>query len=390
MLSSQDRILTTHVGSLPRNAALTDFLLRREAGEAIDGAVMASAINAAVAAVIENQLRAGIDIGNDGEQPRVGFQTYLPRRMAGFGGDWKRPRAPDYQQFPDFAAMMARRFPHRPGGGKFLEAVAELKYRDNGDLGTEIALFNDKARIGHGGFVEGFMTAPSPGIIATTMRNAYYDSYETYLFAIARELHHEFRAIVESGLILQLDAPDLAMERSMMFQNESDAAFLAACELHIAALNRSLDGLPRDRVRLHCCWGNWEGPHIHDIALTPLLPIIYQARVGALSIEFANPRHQHEYHALKQHTLPPEFVLLPGVIDTTTNFVEHPELVALRILEAVDAVGDRERVIASTDCGFGTFAGYEHVAADVVWEKLAACRRGADLATRRLWGNGGG
>jgi len=386
MLASRDRILTTHVGSLPRNADLTDLLLRREAGEAVDGAALDAAIAAGVGAVVEKQIAAGVDIGNDGEQPRVGFQTYLPRRMAGFGGDWKRPRAPDYQEFPDFAAMMARRYPHRPGGGKFPEAVAELRYADDGDLGAEIALLKRTARIGQGGFAEGFMTAASPGIIATTMRNAYYDSYENYLFAIARELRHEYRAIIDSGLVLQLDAPDLAMERSMMFQNDSDAAFLAICELHVASLNRALEGLPRDRVRLHCCWGNFEGPHVHDIAMAPLLPILYQAQVGGLSIEFANPRHQHEYHALKRHKLPPDFMLLPGVIDTTTNFVEHPELVALRILEAVDAVGDRERVIASTDCGFGTFAGYEHVAADVVWAKLATCRQGADLATARLWG----
>jgi 5-methyltetrahydropteroyltriglutamate--homocysteine methyltransferase len=156
--------------------------------------------------------------------------------------------------------------------------------------------------------------------------------------------------------------------------------------MHIEALNSAVESLPRDRVRLHCCWGNWEGPHVHDIALEPLLPIIYRARVGGLSIEFANPRHQHEYPVMKRHKLPAEFVLLPGVIDTTSNFVEHPDLIARRILEAVDAVGDRERVIASTDCGFGTFAGYEHVASDVVWEKLFACRKGADLATRRLWG----
>jgi len=386
MLLSRDRILTTHVGSLPRDAALTDLLLRREAGETVDADQVKGAVEAGVRMVVEKQIRAGVDIGSDGEQPRVGFQTYLPRRMDGFGGDWKRPRAPDYKQFPAFAAMMARRFPARPGGGKFPEAVAELTYRDEGDLDAEIALFKDTAKIGVGGFAEGFMTAPSPGIIATTMRNAYYESYERYLFAIARELQYEFRAIVESGLMLQLDAPDLAMERSMMFQDETEASFLMTCELHIEALNRALEGLPRDRVRLHCCWGNWEGPHMHDIALEPLLPIIYRARVGGLSIEFANPRHQHEYSALKRHKLPDEFVLLPGVIDTTSNFVEHPELVARRILEAVDAVGDRERVIASTDCGFGTFAGYEHVASDVVWEKLLTCRQGADLATRRLWG----
>ena len=386
MLSSQDRILTTHVGSLPRNSTLTDFLLRRETGEAIEGVAMTAAIDAAVSEVIEKQLRAGIDIGNDGEQPRVGFQTYLPRRMTGFGGDWKRPRAPDYREFPDFAAMMAKRFPHRPGGGKFPEAVAELKYRDDGDLEAEIALFNNKARIGHGGFAEAFMTAPSPGIISTTMLNAFYKTHDDYLDAIAREMKNEYQTIHKAGLILQIDAPDLAMDRTMMYRDLDDAGFVKRVERHVQAINDGIAGIPRDRVRLHVCYGNWEGPHIHDVPLATILPALYQAKVGALSIEFSNPRHAHEYDALKKHPLPKDMLLIPGVVETTSNFVEHPEVVARRIEEAVRVVGDRERVIASTDCGFGTFTNREWVIEPAVWLKLAAIRQGADIASARLWG----
>jgi 5-methyltetrahydropteroyltriglutamate--homocysteine methyltransferase len=231
-----------------------------------------------------------------------------------------------------------------------------------------------------------FFAEPSPGIIATTMLNAYYKTYEDYLSAIAREMHYEYKSVVDAGLILQIDAPDLAMERVLLFQDKSDGEFVKIIEQHIAALNKALDGIPRDRVRLHICWGNWEGPHIYDIGLEPLLPVFYQANVGGLSIEFANARRQHEYAALRKHKLPDHMVLLPGVIDSKINLVEHPEVVAQRIETAVAAVGDRERVIASSDCGFGTFAGWEWVAEDVVWLKLKTMREGADIATKRLWG----
>ncbi len=229
------------------------------------------------------------------------------------------------------------------------------------------------------------MTTPSPGIIATTLLNAHYDTYEAYVFALAREIAKEYRLIARD-FILQIDAPDLAMERTTLFQEKSIPEFVAIAEMHVAALNEALAGIPRDRVRLHCCWGNWEGPHVDDIPMRDILPVLYQARVGGLSIEFANPRHQHEYAALKQAGLPDGVVLLPGVIDSTTNYVEHPQVIASRICEAVEAVGDRSRIIASSDCGFGTFAGDEMVAEDVVWAKLKTCRQGADIATARLWG----
>lgn len=233
--------------------------------------------------------------------------------------------------------------------------------------------------------VDAFMTAASPGIIATTMLNAHYDSHEAYVFALARQIAKEYELIARD-FVLQIDAPDLAMERTVLFQDKSVAEFLRIAEMHVAAINEAVAGIPRERIRLHCCWGNWEGPHVDDIPMSEILPVLYQARVGALSIEFANPRHQHEYAALRKAKLPDAFLLLPGVIDSTTNYVEHPEVIANRICEAVDAVGDRSRVIASSDCGFGTFAGGELVAEDVVWAKLKSCSEGAAIATRRLWG----
>jgi 5-methyltetrahydropteroyltriglutamate--homocysteine methyltransferase len=235
-------------------------------------------------------------------------------------------------------------------------------------------------------FSERFMTAASPGIISTTMLNAYYDSHDAYLDAIAREMSKEYQVVHRAGLILQIDAPDLAMDRTMMYRDLSDAEFVKRCERHVAAINKGIEGIPRDRVRLHLCYGNWEGPHIHDIPLEKILPALYTANVGALSIEFANPRHAHEYAALKKHKLPAHMILIPGVIESTSNFVEHPEVVARRIEEAVAAVGDRERVIAGTDCGFGTFAKREWVVEPVVWLKLKSIRQGADIASSRLWG----
>ena len=386
MLTSRDRILTTHVGSLPRNDTLTDLLIGREAGKAIDPAILAAEMDRAVRDTVAAQVKAGIDIGNDGEQQRVGFQTFIPERMSGFGGESRRKIGKDFQEVPELLEMFARRFPRRAKISNAPQAVAEVHYRDTKDLEDEIARFQRGMAAAGKPFAETFLTAPSPGIVATTMMNAYYKSHEDYLMALARELRPEYRAIHAAGLVLQIDAPDLAMERTMTFQDLSEAEFLRVCELHVAAINTALEGIPRDRVRLHCCWGNWEGPHVHDIALAPILPILYQAHAAALTIEFANPRHQHEYQAVRAHPLPKDWLLIPGVIDTTTNFVEHPEVVARRIEEAVSVVGDRERVIASTDCGFGTFSGREWVAASIVWKKLASLRQGADLASKRLWG----
>jgi 5-methyltetrahydropteroyltriglutamate--homocysteine methyltransferase len=386
MLQSRDRILSTHVGSLPRNETLTDLLIRREAGEAIDPKLMSAEMDRAVRETVAAQVAAGIDIGNDGEQQRVGFQTYIPARMSGFGGESKRKVGKDFQEVPELIEQFLRRFPKRSKISNAPQAIGEVRYLDTKDIKEELARFNSFAGGSRPAFAEAFATAPSPGIVATTMMNAYYASHEDYLMTLAREMRPEYLAIHEAGLILQIDAPDLAMERTMTFQDQTDAEFVKTCELHMAAINKAVEGIPRDRVRLHCCWGNWEGPHVHDIALAPILPILYQANAGALTIEFANPRHQHEYDTLRAYPLPKDWLLVPGVIDTTTNFVEHPQVVARRIQEAVSVVGARERVVASTDCGFGTFTGREWVAAPIVWKKLKALREGADIATARLWG----
>jgi 5-methyltetrahydropteroyltriglutamate--homocysteine methyltransferase len=227
---------------------------------------------------------------------------------------------------------------------------------------------------------------PSPGIISSTMLDAYYGSQDKYLTALSREMKNECQAIHKAGILLQIDAPDLAMDRTMMYRDLDDAGFVKTVERGVRAINEMIAGIPRERVRLHVCYGNWEGPHIHDIALEKILPALYTANVGALSIEFSNPRHAHEYAALRRHKLPDHMLLIPGVIETTSNFVEHPEVVARRIEDAVAAVGDRERIIASTDCGFGTFTNREWVIEPVVWLKLAAIRKGADIASARLWG----
>ncbi len=385
MILSRERILTTHVGSLPRNEKLSELLVRREAGEGYDQTQFDAAMEQAVRHVVAKQKEAGIDIGNDGEQQRVGFQTYVPRRMSGFGGESKRRRGREFEEFPELVEYLTHRFPAVSKQQNAPQAQGELHYHDTSQIEAEIARYKRVAGDGKP-FAEEFMTAPSPGIVASTMLNAYYDSNEAYLAALAREMSKEYRAIHQAGLVLQIDAPDLAMDRTMFYRDRTDAEFVKACELHVAMINKAIAGIPRERVRLHVCYGNWEGPHIHDVALEKILPALYQAEVGALSIEFANPRHAHEYAALKRVPFPKDMILLPGVVETTSNFVEHPQVVARRIEEAVAAIGDRERVIASTDCGFGTFTRREWVIEPVVWLKLKSIRQGADIASARLWG----
>jgi 5-methyltetrahydropteroyltriglutamate--homocysteine methyltransferase len=385
MIVSRERILTTHVGSLPRSEKLSELLVRREAGENYDKAELDAAMDEAVRHVVAKQREAGIDSGNDGEQQRVGFQTYVPARMSGFGGESKRRRGREFEEFPELAKYLTHRFPNVSRQQNAPEAQGELHYHDASQIQGEIVRFKRIAGEGKH-FAELFMTAPSPGIIASTMLNAYYATNEAYLAALAREMRNEYMAIHKAGLVLQIDAPDLAMDRTMFYRDKSDAEFAKAVELHVAMINDGIAGIPRDRVRLHVCYGNWEGPHIHDVALEKILPALYQANVGALSIEFSNPRHAHEYAALKRVPFPKDMILIPGVVESTSNFVEHQEVVARRIEEAVAVVGDRERVVASTDCGFGTFTRREWVIEPVVWLKLKSIREGADIASARLWG----
>jgi 5-methyltetrahydropteroyltriglutamate--homocysteine methyltransferase len=326
-----------------------------------------------------------VDVGNDGEQPRVGFSTYPAKRMKGFGGASKRRMSRDIADHPDYMARLSRM---RTGAARINDApqaVAEVAYTDLTEATAECDLFARATAGAAKTFAEPFMTAASPGVIATIMLDAYYGSHERYIRALAREMRREYELIVARGFVLQLDCPDLAMERVRFFQDEPMDRFLDAVALHIDAINEAIASIPPDRVRLHLCWGNYDGPHTHDVALEPLLPIIYRARVGALSLPLASPRHQHELKAFRRHPLPAGMLFLPGVIDSTTNVVEHPEVVADRITAAVEAIGDRSRVLASVDCGFGTFAGSQLVEESVVWTKLRALREGADLATKRLW-----
>jgi len=385
MKRSEHRILTTHVGSLPRPPALRDLLVRQDRGEPIDAAALVREAEAAVRHVVRQQLQAGIDVGNDGEQPRVGFSTYPAKRMRGFGGESKRRLSRDLIDHPDYAARLGRQ---RAGGARITDApqaVGEVTYADLGEAIRECELFQRAAEAERAGFAESFMTAASPGVIATIMLDAHYGDHERYVRALAREMRKEYELIVSRGFVLQLDCPDLAMERARFFQDASHDRFLDAVALHVDAINEAVVGLPPDRIRLHLCWGNYDGPHTHDTPLEPLLPILYRAKVGALSLPLASPRHQHELKAFRRHPLPDGMLFVPGVIDSTTNVVEHPEVVADRITAAVETVGDRTRVLAGVDCGFGTFAGSQLVEESVVWAKLRTLREGADLASKWLW-----
>ena len=337
-----------------------------------------------VAHVLAKQKEAGLDIASDGEQPRVGFQTYVAQRMTGFGGESERITPRDFTDWPEHAARM---FQAAGEGAKISnapQALEQIRYTDLSRAMQECEMA--RRNFAPEDFVDCFMTAASPGIIATTMLNAHYDSHEAYVFALAGEMQKEYELIHAQGFLLQIDAPDLAMERTMMFRDRPLSEFLDTVQIHIAALNQALENIPPEKVRLHCCWGNWDGPHAHDVDLADVVPHYLEARVGALSIPFANPRHSHEYEVLKKLPLPERFILIPGTIDPTTNFVEHPEVVAERIERAVSVVGDRERIIAGSDCGFSTFAGYDFSAEEIVWAKLKSLADGAHIASRRLWG----
>ena len=385
MQKSEDRILTTHAGSLPRGPVLRELLKRKEKNPADIDPELSIETEKAVSNAIAEQIHAGIDIGNNGEQPRVGFSTYVTGRVKGFSGQSSRPTRLDNKDFPDFAEMGAERL--RLASRVMINPAAreELTYDNLAECQEECEQFLRLARAADKKLSECFMTAASPGIVTTTMMNEYYDSHEKYLAAIAREMKKEYEVIHKQGLILQLDCPDLAMERSWFFQELTLPQFQERVQQHIQAINDAVTNIPPEQIRLHVCWGNSNSPHVNDVPLRDILPFLYEANVGALSLELANPRHQHEYKLFKQYPLPDSMVLIPGVIDSTVNYVEHPEVVTDRICQIVDAVGDRSRIIASTDCGFGTFAGLGSVATSVVWAKLKTLREGADMASRRLW-----
>jgi 5-methyltetrahydropteroyltriglutamate--homocysteine methyltransferase len=381
---SDSRILTTHAGSLPRPSSLVELQLRASRGEAVDPAALSSAAAEATRQAVAGQLECGIDVGNDGEQPRESFVTYVRYRLSGFSGESRRPPVQDIAAYPSFRELM------QPQGRVSLltsppRATGEVRYADRGPLERELAAY----AVALGGqarqFTESFWTAPSPGIVASAMQNDHYASLADYVNAVADALRTEYEAIVASGMVLQIDAPDLAMERHRLFAERPLSEFLDFVELVVAAINRVLAGVPREKVRLHVCWGNYAGPHTFDVPLEELTGRLYQARVGALVLSMANPRHAHEHRTLARHPLPRDWNLVAGVIDTTTNYVEHPEVVAERIERAVEAVGDPRRVLAGTDCGFDTSTGFGLVAEELVWEKLRALSAGAEIASARLF-----
>ena len=386
MQTSETRILTTHMGSLPRYDILADLLLAQERGQSIDLEMLDRQVDQAIDYVIARQVEAGVDVGNDGEQPRVGFSTYVPQRMSGFGGASERPPPLDAKHFPKWDALVKSRATRRARIYDAPAAIAEVAYEDLSSVRRECESFQRGLDARPDAFVETFMTAASPGIVATTMINAHYASHEDYVFALARGLKKEYEFIHQAGFMLQIDAPDLAMERAGLFQDKTLVEFQAIVEMHIAAINIALENIPAEAVRLHACWGNRDGPHVFDVPCPDVLPLLYEAKAGAICLPFANPRHQHEIELLHEMPLPDGMILVPGVIESTSNYVEHPLTIAERICRVVDAVGDRAPVIAGTDCGFGTFAGDALVAEDVVWAKLKSLSEGAEIATKRLWG----
>ena len=385
MKTSTDRILTTHTGSLPRPKPLIDVIIAREQGKPIDAAAFEAATAQAVDDVVALQVKAGVDVVSDGEMSKPSYTTYIRHRVTGIEPD---PRAAeqgrdimigrDLLAHPDFGATR-RNFSATPFPG----CVGPLKYKDRSGLDCDLAHL--KAAAAKAKPAETFMTAPSPGILTRFIINLHYPNEEAYVDALAEIMKVEYRAIVEAGFLLQIDCPDLGSCRNNQYRHLTDEQFRKIAERNIAALNAATAGLPADKMRLHICWGNYEGPHTHDLPLLKIIDIAFKGRPQAISIEAANPRHDHEWEDLKTIRIPDDKILIPGVIDSTTNFVEHPKLVAQRIGRYADIVG-RERVIAGVDCGFGTAVRADPMVVDsIVWAKLAALSEGAQIASERLW-----
>jgi 5-methyltetrahydropteroyltriglutamate--homocysteine methyltransferase len=372
-------IKTTHVGSLPRSAAVTEVLFAAERGEPVDAIAFDSVLAPAVAEAVERQVRAGIDLVSDGEMAKISYATYIKDRITGFEGDSPRRTPADLEDFPSFLQRQAS------SGGtptyRRPRCVGEVRPKTLDPLIDDLRRF--AAARGQHGQPSGFMNAASPGVIALFQPNDYYPDDDAYLEALSEAMRPEYEAIVAAGLVLQLDSPDLGLGRHMMYKDRSETDYLGRIERHVEVLNAALRNVPADRVRMHVCWGNYEGPHHRDVEMATILPVLVKAKPQGLLFETANPRHQHDLEAFtaSRHTLPDDKVLIPGMIDTTTNFIEHPRVVANRLRGFVDLVG-AERVLAGTDCGFGTFAGFGAVDAEIVWAKLATLAEGAALASR--------
>jgi 5-methyltetrahydropteroyltriglutamate--homocysteine methyltransferase len=381
MKLSTDRILTSHVGSLPRSQEVVDFLFTQDRGEPYEQSAFDAAMQRGVDEVVRKQADVGVDVVSDGETSKISYATYIRHRLTGFEGDSSRPTPQDLDDFPAFRDRLVK----EGHSATYKRPVCKgpIAVKDMTPLTRDIARM--KQALAQVNVTEGFMTAVSPGTIAVFQPNEYYPSHEKYMEALADVMRSEYEAIANAGLLVQLDCPDLAMGRHSRFKNLSREEFLRHAEVQVEALNHAVANIPADRIRLHICWGNYEGPHIHDIPLTDVLPLLFKAKPMGLLIEGANPRHDHEWVTWKTVKLPDTKVLIPGVIDTSTNFVEHPELVAQRIVRYANAIG-RERVIAGTDCGLGTFAGFGPVHPDIAWAKLRTLAEGAAIASQQLFG----
>ena len=380
MQRSTERIISTHVGSLPRSAAVADLLFKKDRGEIDDPAIWQATMAQAVADVVRQQVAAGIDVVSDGETAKIGYATYVKDRYHGFSGDSPRRVPADLDDYPAYRAKLA-------AGGespKILRprCTGPISLKDETALQTDLANF--RAALAESDALEGFLNAASPGVISVFQPNEYYPSQDAYLEALAAAMKSEYEAIVRAGYVLQIDCPDLAMGRHIAFRDSSEAEFIRNAELQVEALNHALADVPAERSRLHLCWGNYEGPHTHDIGLEKIIDVVLKAKPAAILFEASNPRHAHEWAVWRDTEIPPDKVLVPGVIDSATNFVEHPALVAERICRYADIVG-RERVIAGTDCGFGTFAGFGKIDPDICYAKLKSLAEGAALASERLW-----
>lgn len=372
------QIKTTHVGSLPRTQDVVDFIFARERNTPYDPAAFDAAMTAAVSETVRKQVVAGVDIVSDGETSKISYATYVKDRYTGFDGDSPRNAPADLKLFPSFLQRLAN------DGGTPQYArpmcVGEVTSKGQGELEKDIA--NLKAAMAEHGASRGFMNAASPGVISLFLQNAYYPTREAYLAALADVMKAEYETIVAAGLDLQLDCPDLALSRHMLFTDLSDEEFLKVAASHVEALNHALSGIPREKVRIHICWGNYEGPHICDIPMSKMFDTLMSVEAQYLLFETSNPRHGHEWTTFRDRKadIPEDRVLVPGVVDTTTNFVEHPELVAQRLKNFTDIVG-HERVIAGSDCGFGTFAGFGAIDPEIAYAKLATLAEGAKLAS---------
>jgi len=379
MKRSTNHILTTHTGSLPRPTDLVDMVLRKEEKQHVDETVLGMRVRSAVAEVVRTQAEVGITVLNDGEQGKPGYSTYMKDRLTGFEGESTAATVSgEANDFPEYTARRAgRAAPKRPA------CTGPITWKDREAGRKDIE--NLQAAVNEVKAEEVFMTAASPGVVPHFMKDQYYGSEEKYLDALASAMKEEYDAIHRAGFVLQVDCPDLCMSRHNRFSELSTKEFKKIAELHVAALNHALRDIPADRVRLHMCWGNYEGPHHLDIPLREIIDVALKAKVGALSFEGANPRHEHEWVVFKEFHLPDGLVIIPGVIDSTTNFVEHPELVAQRIVRYAEVVG-RENVIAGTDCGFGTFVRTEPtIDSRIVWAKLKSLAEGAVIASKQLW-----